>query len=241
MQEQILPPAASCECFWEAPCLECKMDSKVSEDWQNNLRAQLVRGEDGCGKPEDCRFSFQWDTSLEMQIWSFIKINSVYPLLSVFANNETRSKQSVALVCTTAQLTLYLGTTMRWAVGQLLLDNLNLGRSKSAAAMLIHHQAIHTHLHNPASPIQQNAKGATEKQWHHSPASHCHVSVILEWIHTVLVYRWSQHYRLSAEFVLLLSQYSLLCSLGAHLIHHLSSFTTPLLLAIILCSIACIF
>lgn len=83
IQEQILPLAAFSECFWEASCLEGKVDTKVPEDWQNNLSAQLVRGEDGYGKPEDCRFSFQWDTSLEKQIWSFIKINLVYSLLSV--------------------------------------------------------------------------------------------------------------------------------------------------------------
>lgn len=106
MQEQILPLAAFCKCFWEATCLEGKVDTNVSEDWQNNLRAQLVRGEDGCGKPEDCRFSFQRDTSLEKQIWSFIKINSVYSLLSVL-NTVPIMKlilcRNVALVCTTVQ------------------------------------------------------------------------------------------------------------------------------------------
>lgn len=106
MQEQIMPLAAFCECFWEATCLEGKMDTKVLEDWQNNLGAPLVRGEDGCDKPEDCRFSFQWDTSPEKQIWSLIKINPVYPLLSVLNAVPILKlvpSKSVALVCTTAR------------------------------------------------------------------------------------------------------------------------------------------
>lgn len=66
--------------------------------------------------------------------------------------------------------------------------------------------------------------------------SHCHVSVTLEWIQTILGYRQRQQCRLSAEFLLLLSQYSLLSNLEAHLTHHLSSFITPLLLTTVLCS-----
>jgi len=59
MLAQILPLAALHECFWEASCPEGKEDTEVLQDWQNNLRALLVREEDGCDKTEDCRLSFQ--------------------------------------------------------------------------------------------------------------------------------------------------------------------------------------
>lgn len=122
-------------------------------------------------------------------------------------------------------------------LGKWLLDNLNLERSKSEQPCWCITRWLRptcTHLTQPYSTKCSNS--TIEKQWHHSPVSHCHVSVTLEWIQTILGYRQRQQCRLSAEFLLLLSQHSLLSNLEAHLTHHLSSFITPLLLTTVLCS-----
>lgn len=192
--EQILPPAALRECFWEATCPEGKVDTKVLEDWQNNLRAQLVREEDGCNKTEDCRFSFQGDTSLEKLIRSLIKRNPAHTSTLCFehgANTETGPKQ--VLLWSVPQIgalpvfgdsheTSSVAVPANW-----LLDNLNLGSGKAAWAMLmLTSPGDADPPAHPAQPCSTKSKNSTtEKHWHHSPMSHCCVSLALEWIQTV--------------------------------------------------------
>lgn len=235
MLEQILPLAALHECFWEASCPEGKVDTKALEDWQNNFRAQLVREEDGCDKTEDCRFSFQWDMSLEKLLWSLIKINPVHTSALCFeqsTSTETGRKRKRCFgLYHSSGLYPCLGTATRPAVGLCWQSRCWIIAIWEGVSQQSYADANITRWLRPTctpspAPFNKMQNSAIEEHWHHSSVSNhssqpCFPTAVRLWLWNG--YRQCQQHQLAVEFLLLFSQFSLLSILEAHLIHHLSS------------------